>query len=171
MLGTTHCPDSRFTDGVRLLAARTGCALLPRILLFLSLIVIYVRPWVNHWGLVRQEGLHKLIEGNWVVGSRNRDPPAWSIAPQPALPPSPYKLFWSESSRSPPHDGLMLGMGQALSGAVPCEWSSVENARSATQHRGWSCSVNGLGISRQYVQQRSLVHSSCVHWLNRHTLY
>jgi hypothetical protein len=64
---------------VRLSALRAGHAL-PRENLP---VVVSVRDWVNIRAMVRLEGLRKFKKNYYLIGTRARDLPACSIAPEP----------------------------------------------------------------------------------------
>jgi hypothetical protein len=66
---------------VRLSALRTGRALLPRNIIFLLLVLIYVKGLSKPQCLVRPEGLGKLKKIFNLIRSRNRGLPACSVVP------------------------------------------------------------------------------------------
>jgi hypothetical protein len=68
---------------VRLSALRTSHILLPRNIIFLFLILIFVRGWANSRVMVWLEGLCKLKKFIHLVRSWTRDLWACSIVPQP----------------------------------------------------------------------------------------
>jgi hypothetical protein len=76
----------------RLLALRTGRAVLPRNIIFLLLVLISVKRLSKPPGLVRLEGLGKLKKFNNFIGFRTCNLPACSIVLQPLRYSRSYQL-------------------------------------------------------------------------------
>jgi hypothetical protein len=69
----------------QLMALCAGRSLLTRNIIFLFLVLISVRGWVNPRSMVWLEGLAKLKKFIRLIGSRNRDLKACRIVPQPTM--------------------------------------------------------------------------------------
>jgi hypothetical protein len=78
-----YCLYNWLTDGSEIVSLRAARALLHRNIVW----YLYVVRLGNLLGLLQSEGLRKLKELNYLIGTRTRDRPAFSMFPSPCLPP------------------------------------------------------------------------------------